>query len=159
MLTLDLDLQEIGEEIIAQAVEENQAFGGDLLITDPNTGAILAMASIRDGNTASLSAISTPYEPGSTLKPITVAGILDRGLLSLDDSVDIEEGRWSVNGRVLTDVGSESGLDDLHPDFRPDLGRDRRERSQHDHVGRPGLSQLRSDVVCRHDPDVLYQIL
>jgi cell division protein FtsI (penicillin-binding protein 3) len=110
VLTLDLDLQEIGEEIIAQAVAENQALGGDLLITDPNTGDILAMASVREGNTAALSAINTPYEPGSTLKPITVSGILDRGLMALDDSIDIENGRWTINGRTLSDVGSGRGV-------------------------------------------------
>jgi cell division protein FtsI (penicillin-binding protein 3) len=110
VLTLDLDLQEIGEEIIAAAVEENQALGGDLLITDPTTGDILAMASVREGNTGALSAINTPYEPGSTLKPITVAAILDRGLLALDDSIDIENGRWTVNGRELSDVGSGRGV-------------------------------------------------
>ena len=75
-----------------------------MLITDPNTGEILALVSIRDGQTAALSAINTPYEPGSTLKPFTVAGLLERDLVSLYDTVDGENGAWRVNGRTLHDV-------------------------------------------------------
>jgi cell division protein FtsI (penicillin-binding protein 3) len=110
VLTLDLDLQEISEGVLRRAIEETKALGGDLLITDPHSGDILAMASIREGQTPGLSAINTPYEPGSALKPITVAGLLELGLVSLDDSVDVGEGRWTVAGRTIADVGSKRGV-------------------------------------------------
>lgn len=104
ILTLDRDLQEIGHEALMAAMEETGAKGGDLVISDPKTGEILALVSMKEDNLGSLSAINAPYEPGSTLKPFTVAGILVHGAASLSDTVDGEQGRWSVGGRILTDV-------------------------------------------------------
>lgn len=104
ILTLDRDLQEIGHEALASAIEETGAEGGDLVISDPRTGEILTLVSIHDGNATGLSAINAPYEPGSTLKPFTVAGILDHGVGSLADSIDGEEGHWLVEGRTLHDT-------------------------------------------------------
>ncbi len=109
VLTLDVDLQEIGRRALAEAVQETEAHGGDLVITDPRTGDILAMVSIRDGSTNALSAINTPYEPGSTLKPFTVAGLLQHDLATLDDSVDTGTGHWTVEGRTVSDVHPQGG--------------------------------------------------
>jgi cell division protein FtsI (penicillin-binding protein 3) len=103
VLTLDLDMQEIARQALQEAIESTQARGGDVLVTDPATGEILAMVSIRDGKTAGLGAINTPYEPGSTLKPFTVAGLLSRGLRSLSDLVEVGDGTWTVEGRTLHD--------------------------------------------------------
>jgi cell division protein FtsI (penicillin-binding protein 3) len=110
VLTLDLDLQEIAGQALQEAIEGSQARGGDVLITDPATGEILALVSIRDGKTAGLGAINTPYEPGSTLKPFTVAGMLERHLARLADSVDVEDGTWTVAGRTLHDVHAEGRM-------------------------------------------------
>jgi cell division protein FtsI (penicillin-binding protein 3) len=104
VLTIDMDLQEIARQALEDAIESSEARGGDVVLTDPHTGEILAMVSIRDGQTARLSAINTPYEPGSTLKPFTVAGLLDNDLISLRDTVDGEGGHWQVDGRQLNDV-------------------------------------------------------
>ncbi len=104
VLALDMDLQEIARQALKDAVEESGARGGDVLVTDPHTGELLAMVSMRDGQAGSLSSVNAPYEPGSTLKPFTVAGILSRGVAVLDDSIDIGNGTWTVNGRTLTDV-------------------------------------------------------
>jgi cell division protein FtsI (penicillin-binding protein 3) len=109
VLTIDVDLQEIGRQALTEAIQETEARGGDLLITDPGTGDVLAMVSIRDEFTSALSAINTPYEPGSTLKPLTVAGLLQNGLVSLDDVVDTESGSWTVAGRTIEDVNREHG--------------------------------------------------
>jgi len=109
-LTLDLGLQEISREALERAIEETEARGGDLLITDPRSGEILSLVSIRDGSAMTPTAITTPYEPGSTLKPFTVAGLLARGLAQLSDTVDAEGGRWRVAGRTLTDVRPQERL-------------------------------------------------
>ena len=45
VLTLDVDLQEIGQQALTEAIRETEARGGDLLITDPRTGDVLAMVS------------------------------------------------------------------------------------------------------------------
>jgi cell division protein FtsI (penicillin-binding protein 3) len=109
VLTLDVDLQEIGQQALTEAIRETEARGGDLLITDPRTGDVLAMVSIHDESTNALSAINTPYEPGSTLKPLTVAGLLQTGLASLDDVIDTESGSWTVAGRTIQDVNTDHG--------------------------------------------------
>jgi cell division protein FtsI (penicillin-binding protein 3) len=105
-LTIDLDLQEIAEEALAEAVETAEARGGDIVVSDPRTGEILAMASMGDGSKDVLSAVTTSYEPGSTLKPFTVAALLKTGRGSLADSVDTGMGYWRVGGHPLRDVSA-----------------------------------------------------
>ena len=103
-LTLDLDLQEIAHQALTEALEKTGARGGDLLVTDPSTGEVLALVSVKDGHVNALSAINAPYEPGSTLKPFTVAGLLSMSLATLTDSVATAEGTWTVEGRTVSDV-------------------------------------------------------
>lgn len=105
VLTIDRDLQAIAEETLAAAIDSADARGGDLVITDPRTGEILALTSAVDGSNAALSAVNTPYEPGSTIKPFTTAALLGHRVASLSDSVDTEGGSWWVHGRRITDVG------------------------------------------------------
>lgn len=109
-LTLDRNLQEIAQEALAEALEETGAEGGDVLVTRPQTGEILAMTSLREDGTAHLPAITATYEPGSTLKPFTIAGLLREGLATFDDEVDVEGGRWTVHGRTISDVETHDTL-------------------------------------------------
>ena len=104
VLTIDQDLQAIAEEMLASALESTGARGGDLVITDPRTGEIFALTSVLNGSSASLSAVNTTYEPGSTIKPFTTAALLHHGVAALGDSVDTGAGTWTVNGRRITDV-------------------------------------------------------
>lgn len=104
VLTLDLDMQEIARQALEEAIAKSEARGGDVLITDPRTGEILAMVSIHEGRATALGVVNAPYEPGSTLKPFTVAGLLERDAVSLSDTVDLGDGTWAVAGRVIRDV-------------------------------------------------------
>jgi cell division protein FtsI (penicillin-binding protein 3) len=110
VLTIDTNLQEIAQAALQEAIDDHDALGGDIILTSPKTGEILALASIRDGHPAALSAVNTSFEPGSTLKPFTVAGLLKHRLASMSDSVDAEKGRWVVGGRVLTDTHTQGML-------------------------------------------------
>lgn len=104
-LTLDFDLQEIADAALAEAVRESGAAGGDLLLADPRTGEILAAVSRRPGTNRVLSAFVEPYEPGSTLKPFFVAGLLAGRKATLSDRVHAEGGTWRMaNGRTIHDV-------------------------------------------------------
>ena len=114
VLTIDQDLQAIAEEMLAIAIDSTGARGGDLVITDPATGEILAMTSMADGAGSTLSAVNTTYEPGATIKPFTTAALLRHGLASLNDSVDTGVGSWSVNGRRITDIDGGGGWLTLH---------------------------------------------
>ena len=104
VLTIDQDLQAIAEEMLAAALDSTGARGGDIVVTDPMTGEILALASIVAGSGASLSAVNTTSEPGSTIKPFITLALLGHGLATLGDSVDTGNGRWEVNGRVISDI-------------------------------------------------------
>lgn len=106
VLTVDADLQAIAKEALVSAVDSTEATGGDLLITDPHTGEILAAVSLKNGVDAGLSFITEPVEPGSTIKPFTLATLLSRGRASLDDEIDTGTGRWTQCGRTLSDVGA-----------------------------------------------------
>lgn len=104
VLTIDEDLQALAEDLLAMSVDSSGARGGDLVITDPRTGEILAMTSVNNGSTRSLSAINAPYEPGSTIKPFTTAALLRHGVASLADSVDTGTGSWDVGTRRISDI-------------------------------------------------------
>lgn len=110
VLTLNMDLQEIAQQALEAAIERTEAHGGDILITDPRTGEVLALFSTQGGHRGALSAVNTPFEPGSTLKPFTVAGLLQHGLASLGDSVDTGDGTWEIEGRTLTDTHTEGRM-------------------------------------------------
>jgi cell division protein FtsI (penicillin-binding protein 3) len=104
VLTIDVDLQEIAHEALRDAVRENNARGGDLLLIDPWSGDILAAASRqRDGN-RHWTGVTDPYEPGSTLKPFTVAALLSNRRASMADSVFAENGVYTARGRTIRDV-------------------------------------------------------
>ena len=106
VLAIDVAVQEIVVEALREAVESTQSVGGDVIVTDPRTGEVLAMASLRDGSAGHLGGITTSYEPGSTLKPFTVAGLLRAEKATLRDSVDTGRGSWTFAGRTINDVST-----------------------------------------------------
>jgi cell division protein FtsI (penicillin-binding protein 3) len=103
-LTIDSDLQEIATEALLAAVQSTKARGGDLLLADPRTGEILASANVRAAVADNWRAATEPYEPGSTLKPFTIATLLAEKAARLTDSVFAENGTYTNEGRTLRDV-------------------------------------------------------
>jgi cell division protein FtsI (penicillin-binding protein 3) len=104
VLTINQELQDIAERALADAVARMGAEGGDVIVLDPDNGDILAMASQRlnPASTAS-TALTEAYEPGSTLKPLIAAGLLERNKATETDVVPAYNGRWNHNGRQLED--------------------------------------------------------
>jgi cell division protein FtsI (penicillin-binding protein 3) len=104
VLTINADLQQIAEKALADAVARMGAEGGDIVILDPHDGDILAMASRRlDPRLTAATALTEPFEPGSTAKPFMAAGLLERGLVADRDSVDTGDGVYAINGREIHD--------------------------------------------------------
>lgn len=103
-LTINQSLQEIAERELAEGISRTGSSGGDVVMMDPRDGAVLALAGVRDGK-ASVTAtgIAEPYEPGSVMKPFTVARALDLGRVKPDDQINTEGGTWIVAKRKLTD--------------------------------------------------------
>jgi cell division protein FtsI (penicillin-binding protein 3) len=105
VLTIDADLQEIAGDALIDALETTGAASGEMVIADPATGEILAAVSRRGGRPAgSWTAATAPYEPGSTIKPFTLASLLTERRASLSDSVYGEEGSYRLFGRTINDV-------------------------------------------------------
>ena len=105
VLTLHAGLQDIAERALGDAVTQMGASGGDIVVLDPHTGEIRALASRRAGQAApGVTALTEPYEPGSTLKPFIAAALFERGRVQLTDSVNTYNGVYSINGRTIRDV-------------------------------------------------------
>lgn len=95
VLTIDSAVQRIVESVLAETVQEQDAAGGTIIVQDPNTGAILGMASwptfdpntfdeVNDLSIFSNPAVSSVYEPGSTFKSIVMAIGIDDGVVTPD---------------------------------------------------------------------------
>ena len=105
VLTINAALQDIAERALADAAARTGASGGDIVLLDPHSGAVLAMASRRaDARATASTALTEPFEPGSTLKPFVAAALLERGKARPDDIVATHGGRWTRDGRTITDV-------------------------------------------------------
>jgi cell division protein FtsI/penicillin-binding protein 2 len=108
-LTLDLRLQYIAEKELAAAMQEYNAAGGSIVIMEPKTGEILAQASYPRFNPNDSGAYSdaervnptvqSPYEPGSTMKLITLSAALNEGLMTPHELVDTNPGFVKLQGR------------------------------------------------------------
>src|SRR5687768_6031235 len=104
VLTINHELQEIAERALADAAQKMGAEGGDVVVLDPADGDILAMASLRkDPRSTASTALSEPYEPGSTLKPLIAATLLEKKRARETDVVQTFGGQWTINGRTITD--------------------------------------------------------
>ena len=112
-LTLDLNVQLLMEQAIAEAMRAHQAKKMWGLIERVRTGEILAMASLpnydpndyqhADSNAMKNLVISHVYEPGSTFKLATVASALNEGTVTPDQIFDCENGKWLFHGKILHD--------------------------------------------------------
>jgi cell division protein FtsI/penicillin-binding protein 2 len=113
VLTLDEKIQYIAERELHQAIGKTRALAGTVIVMNPNTGEILALANWPkfNPNTASDApaetrmnrAVSALYEPGSTFKLITLAAAFDQNITRPDEVFDCENGAVYVAGHRIRD--------------------------------------------------------
>jgi len=116
VLTINHELQGIAERALEDAVSKMGADGGDILMMNPHTGELLAMASRRikgdsaGGSATAATALTEPFEPGSTLKPFIAAAVLGRGLTHPDEVINTHNGKLELFGRLIEDVHKEPSM-------------------------------------------------
>jgi cell division protein FtsI/penicillin-binding protein 2 len=125
VLTIDRFVQRMAEQELDKAIENHEAGGGTIVVVQPKTGEILAMASrptfdltkpdLSDASKQALyrnRAITDQYEPGSVFKLITMATAIDLGLVNpetwwYDEGVVHVDG-WSIRNWDLSANGSQT---------------------------------------------------
>ena len=113
VLTLDENIQFMAEQALDHAMERTKAINGTVVVQDPHTGQILALA-IRPtfnpndfrhatGDLRRNHAVSDVYEPGSTFKLVTYSAALEEKVTTPDKMIDCHGGQLNVAGRIVHD--------------------------------------------------------
>jgi len=113
-LTIDEYIQHIVERELRAGVRASRARGGNVVVMDPRTGEILAMASYPTFNPNAYSesdpavrrnrAVQDLYEPGSTFKIITASAAIEEKVMPIDTVLDVRGGNIRIGSRVVRDT-------------------------------------------------------
>ena len=113
VLTIDEKIQYIAERELETAIQQTHAESGTIVVENPKTGEILALANrptfnpnlAREVTPQKLKdhAVSDVYEPGSTFKLVTIAAALEEKLTRPDELFDCQMGSIVINGMRIRD--------------------------------------------------------
>jgi cell division protein FtsI (penicillin-binding protein 3) len=113
VLTIDQSIQYQAEQALNAAVKNAHAKSGSVVVLDPRSGEILALANAPsfDPNRVAASsaearsnwALQNIYEPGSTFKVVAFSAALEKKLARVEDHIDCQMGAITVAGRVVHD--------------------------------------------------------
>lgn len=118
VLTIDRNIQAQAEKYIAQGVQSNGAVSGSVVVVDPNTGAVKAMAnyptydpsnygSVTNYSLFQNAVVADAFEPGSGFKMFTMAAGLDTGKVT-PDTTYTDTGSFTVDGYVVKNAEGKS---------------------------------------------------
>lgn len=112
-LSIDRRLQYLAYRELKAAVKSNRADAGSAVILDVHTGEVLAMVNqpaYNPNNRSSLKssdlrnrAVTDVFEPGSTIKPFTVAAALETGRFNVNTMVDVRPGYLKIGRKTIHD--------------------------------------------------------
>ncbi|HXO36380.1 MAG TPA: penicillin-binding protein [Candidatus Acidoferrales bacterium] len=113
VLTVDKNIQYIAEKELEQAIHDTRAIAGTVIVENPHTGEILALANRPTFNpnlrkqitpgALTNRAVSYVYEPGSTFKLVTISAALEEKLTNPDEVFDCQMGSIVYNGMRIRD--------------------------------------------------------
>lgn len=114
VLSLDRNIQSHAEQALADGLTRTGAKNGSILVMDPNTGKVLAMANlptykpaeynkVEDAAVFNNATISAPYEPGSDVKTFTMAVGIDKGVVKPEDTYNNTD-YITVGDRTITNA-------------------------------------------------------
>jgi cell division protein FtsI (penicillin-binding protein 3) len=119
-LSIDQRIQYLAFRELKSAIALNDAKAGSLVVLDVNTGEVLALANwptYNPNNRDTLKvgrarnrAVVDLFEPGSTLKPFTVAAALESGRVSPGSMIDTQGGHYTIGNRTIHDAHPEGLL-------------------------------------------------
>jgi cell division protein FtsI (penicillin-binding protein 3) len=120
VLTIDEKIQYIAERELARAMDETHAEAGTVIVENPHTGEILALANAPTFNPNIFNkvnpqalknrSVSDVYEPGSTFKLVTLAAALEEKITNPDEVIDCQMGSIVLNGLRIHDHKAYGGL-------------------------------------------------
>src|SRR6266851_2364809 len=120
VLSIDANIQYMAERALDAQMEKVKALHGTVVVQDPHTGQILALAIAprfnpndqrhMDASVLENLAVSDVYEPGSTFKLVAYSAALDAAGVQPTDMVDCEGGAMTMYGRTLHDDISDRGM-------------------------------------------------
>ncbi|HXY50917.1 MAG TPA: penicillin-binding protein [Terriglobales bacterium] len=113
VLTLDQEIQYIAERELERAIEDTHAIAGTVIVENPHSGEILALANRPNFNpnvrkeirneALKNRAVSDIYEPGSTFKLVTISAALEEKLTRPSELFDCQMGSIVINGMRIRD--------------------------------------------------------
>ena len=113
VLTIDKNIQYIAEKELDQAIHDTQAIAGTVIVENPHTGEILALANRPTFNPNARKqitpgaltnrAVSYVYEPGSTFKLVTISAALEEKVTNPNELFDCQMGAIVYNGMRIRD--------------------------------------------------------
>jgi cell division protein FtsI (penicillin-binding protein 3) len=113
-LTIDQGIQNVAERELARAAQTFEALGGSVVVVDPATGEILALANwpgynpndyrFSEPEMRRMRGITDRFEPGSTAKIFTVAAGLESGVVKANERMFCEKGSMAVDDVVIHDT-------------------------------------------------------
>jgi len=119
-LTIDQHLQYVAERELHAGVVENRADGGSVIVMNPRTGEILAMANEPDFNPNVYRdvpearrrnrAVQDLYEPGSTFKLVTASAAIEGKVMPVDALIDTSPGYITVDSGTVRDTSNHGVL-------------------------------------------------
>jgi cell division protein FtsI/penicillin-binding protein 2 len=114
VLTIDEVIQSIAEKELYNAYRKHNAKAASIVVMDPRTGAILALANLPSFDLNDLNrrreesirdrAVNDFFEPGSVFKVVTASALIEEDLIKLDDTIYCENGEWRIGSKILHDV-------------------------------------------------------
>jgi cell division protein FtsI (penicillin-binding protein 3) len=112
-LSIDSKVQFFAYQKLREAVLENRAKAGSVVVLDAQTGEILALANYPSyspdkrvnltGEQLRNRALTDSFEPGSTMKPFTIALALEKGIIKPETIIQTAPGTINITGSTITD--------------------------------------------------------
>ncbi|WP_369976898.1 peptidoglycan D,D-transpeptidase FtsI family protein [Xanthomonas bundabergensis] len=119
-LSIDRRIQFLAYKELRNALVENNAAGGSIVVMDVATGEIMAMVNLPTYNPNSVTGVNSDarrnravtdlVEPGSTMKPLTISTALKAGVVTKDTLIDTNPGYMAIGRFTIKDVPRNNGV-------------------------------------------------